>query len=368
MPVNDPLDLGHLRSVLDQAGNPWHVATTSMTALTEEARVIRLGVPVEEHERASIESGRQSDIAAAVAASADAVGAPTAFDLRNVGGANYTTPVKNQGSCGSCVAFGTVATMEHVTRYSHGAPGLPVDLSEAQAFYYYGRQAGRNCSNGWLPEPLADQARDNGITIEEYFPYTAGDQDASKLNADWPNRLVKILSWQQANSPGPMKQYISQYGSVTACFLVYQDFFSYAGGVYRHTTGSLAGGHCVTLVGYDDAQQCWIGKNSWGPGWGEQGFFRIGYGECGIDSWHSVAVLGTSIRNWLPDQRILALWSNESEANVWAYGELRGWMSLNGTVGATDAAMLAELAASKANGAKVGIYEDSGTVQQIYAW
>jgi len=262
-----------------------------------------------------------------------------------------------------------VGMMEHVTRFSYGAPYLPVDLSEAQAFYYYGRQAGRTCSTGWFPEPLADQARDNGLTIEEYFPYAAGDQDASKLNADWPNRLVKIRSWQSVtNNPAAMKENIARYGSITACFLVYQDFFSYSGGVYRHRTGDLAGGHCVTLVGYDDAQQCWIGKNSWGPGWGDQGFFRIGYGECGIETWHNVAALGTLIHNWLPDQRILALWSNEADANVWAYGELRGWLNLNGSVGATDAAMLAELAASKANGAKVGLYEDNGSVQQIYAW
>lgn len=369
MPVNDPLELDHLRSVLDQAGNPWRMTTTSMTSLTEEQRVVRLGVPVDSGERAQIENARQSDLAAAVAATADSVGAPAAFDLRNIGGVNYTTPVKNQGGCGSCVAFGVVGAMEHVTRFSYRAPYLPVDLSEAQAFYYYGGQAGRNCGNGWFPEPLADQARDHGVTIEEYFPYTAGDQDASKLNADWPNRLVKVRSWQSVTgNPAAMKENIAAYGSITVCFLVYQDFFSYAGGVYRHKTGDLAGGHCVTLVGYDDAQQCWIGKNSWGPGWGEQGFFHIGYGECGIETWHNVALLGTVVHNWLPDQRILALWSNDVDANVWAYGELRGWLSLDGTVGATDSAMLAELAASKANGAKVGVYEDNGSIQQIYAW
>lgn len=368
MPVNDPLDLDHLRSVLDDAGNPWRMAVTSMTSLTEAQRVLRLGVPVQEHEVAEAESARQSDRAAALAATADSVGAPSAFDLRNIGGANYTTPVKDQGGCGSCVAFGSVATLEHVTRYTNRTPNLDVNLSEAQAYYCYGRAAGATCGSGWLPEPLADKARDSGVTIDAYFPYTAGDQDCSKLNADWPNRLVKARSWQQANNPATMKELISAYGSVVACFYVYQDFFSYAGGVYRHRTGSLAGGHCVTLVGYDDAQQCWIAKNSWGPGWGEQGFFRIGYGECSIESWHTLGFLGTVIRDWLPDQRILALWSNEADANVWAYGELRGWLSLDGSVGATDAAMLAELAASKANGAKVGLYEDSGTVQQIYAW
>ena len=44
-------------------------------------------------------------------------------------------------------------------------------------------------------------------------------------------------------------------------------------------------GHAVAIVGYDDAEQCWIIKNSWGPDWGENGFFRIAAGtnECGIE-------------------------------------------------------------------------------------
>jgi hypothetical protein len=38
------------------------------------------------------------------------------------------------------------------------------------------------------------------------------------------------------------------------------------------------------VVGYDDDHGCWICKNSWGTGWGEGGFFRIAYGQCGIDA------------------------------------------------------------------------------------
>jgi len=65
---------------------------------------------------------------------------------------------------------------------------------------------------------------------------------------------------------------------------VYQDFFSYRSGIYKHVSGGLAGYHCIMIAGYDDTQQCWICKNSWGTGWGENGWFRIGYGECQIDS------------------------------------------------------------------------------------
>ena len=48
--------------------------------------------------------------------------------------------------------------------------------------------------------------------------------------------------------------------------------------------GILEEGHCVSIVGYDDTRQCWIAKNSWGDWWGKKGFFKIGYGECGIDA------------------------------------------------------------------------------------
>jgi C1A family cysteine protease len=369
MPVNDPIDLGELRAALERAGNPWRSTSNTMTRLTEEERVTRLGVPVDETEYAEIMAARDQHAAAAKEATARAAGVPSAFDLRDIGGLDYTTAVKDQLTCGSCVAFGTAATMEHVARYVDRAPYLPVDLSEAHAFYGYGREAGATCATGWLPEPLLEKARDSGITFEDYFPYTPGDQDSSKLNADWPNRRAKAVNWtNDTNDPAAIKRNIATYGSVVACFFVHQDFFSYGGGVYRPQTDKLAGGHCVSLIGYDDTQSCWIAKNSWGTGWGEQGFFRIGYGECGIETWHTCGVQGVSLRAWLPDQRILGLWSNEADANVWAYGEFRGWLSLGSNVSATDAAMLAELAASKSAGAKVGLFEDSGSVQQLYAW
>lgn len=65
-------------------------------------------------------------------------------------------------------------------------------------------------------------------------------------------------------------------------FTVYEDFMSYSGGVYKHTSGAQLGGHAVKIVGWGDGY--WICANSWGPSWGEKGFFNIAFGECGIDS------------------------------------------------------------------------------------
>ena len=60
---------------------------------------------------------------------------------------------------------------------------------------------------------------------------------------------------------------------------VYNDFYSYRSGVYSYAAGSYVGAHAVLVVGYDDLNQCFIVKNSWGSGWGEAGFFRIAYSE-----------------------------------------------------------------------------------------
>lgn len=371
MAAKTPLDLGALRSALQAEPDSWQMAMTPMTALTESERRLRLGVPpTPGTDPDRLEDDKESHRAAAIGARAEAVGAPAAFDLRDVGGASYVTPVVDQGGCGSCVAFGTAGALEHVARYSRRTPNLAVNFSEAHLYYVYGRAAGATCATGWWPDQAYNAARDSGVTFADYYPYVAGDQDGNaKINADWRNRLGKVTAWRMLNGdPAAMKEHISTYGSVTACFDVYQDFFSYGSGVYRHVTGDHAGGHCVPLVGYSDADRCWIAKNSWGPGWGDSGYFRIAYGECRIESYQVCAAQGVNLRWWNPDQQVVGLWSNEADGNVWAYGADRGWLKLDGGNVATNAAMLAELSASKGGGKKVGLFEDAGSVQQIYAW
>jgi hypothetical protein len=145
---------------------------------------------------------------------------------------------------------------------------------------------------GWYPSAALDAARDTGIVGEACYPYDASAQ-ACTLCPDWENRVTRIDDWVGLTNQADMKQALADYGPFEATMLVYSDFFSYSGGVYRHTSGQLQGGHAVTVVGYDDEEGYWIVKNSWGRNWGENGWFRIAYDECGIDDYAYVPIIET---------------------------------------------------------------------------
>jgi C1A family cysteine protease len=214
---------------------------------------------------------------------------PASFDWRNVDGRNFISSVKNQGSCGSCVAFGTAASLDGTIRTElniavNDAGGTSFeDLSEAQLFYCGGAAVGRNCANGWWPNQALSYAKSTGLTPESCFPYTAGNQSC-KLCPDWQSKVSKLDNYHSIYNAEDMKTWLSTRGPLIACFTVYSDFYGYKNGVYRHVSGKVEGGHCICVVGYSDTLGAWLCKNSWGSGWGMSGYFWIAYGQCGIDS------------------------------------------------------------------------------------
>ncbi len=92
------------------------------------------------------------------------------------------------------------------------------------------------------------------------------------------------MSWDEVLDVGARKEWLATKGPMVGCMAVYRDFFNYTGGVYRHTTGDLAGYHAICVVGYSEDEECWICKNSWGTGWGDSGWFKMGYGEAEMDT------------------------------------------------------------------------------------
>ncbi len=190
------------------------------------------------------------------------------------------SPVKDQGTCGSCVSFATVGLMESMALIEKG---ILLDLSEADQHFCSGH--GANCG-GWFPPAALESARTRGVTDEAHFPYASafvGGAPQCIVAPDRAQHVFSITAWSVTLFDPYRKDYLTNHGPLVACMDVYDDFFSYGGGIYQHVSGPMVGSHCILVVGFSQSQNCWICKNSWNTGWGEAGFFRIAYGQCAID-------------------------------------------------------------------------------------
>jgi C1A family cysteine protease len=369
--ASESMDLSELQATLKEQGARWQADVTPLTELSQEEKQLRLGAtpPLGEPTLQEREVIAQAKLAseAIVEAEVAATAYPALYDLRNSNGNNYITSVRDQGACGSCVAFGTSAAVEGTFRVQRSNPGLNVDLSEAYLFYCVARSAGRNCDNGWWPDNAFDAYKDTGVPDEACYPYTAGDQNCSNRCSNWQSRVTKIAGWHKITATADMKAWISTRGPLSACFTVYNDFFAYRNGVYHHITGDVAGGHCVCIIGYDDGGRYWIAKNSWGSGWGESGFFRIGYGECGIDGemWAADAILETM---WLNNVIIQGVWVTDQDRNAFVYLNTVGWRKIASDSDHIFYNILSQLLAAKDAGRPVNVYEDQGIIKQVYVF
>jgi|GEM_PF-1591752 len=207
----------------------------------------------------------------------------------------WMTSVKNQGSCGACTPFGAVGLLEGVIRIVTGYQNLPIDLSEQFAISC----GGGSCTVGMGISKMLTFLRDTGVPDEACLPYSERDDNCSWACWDWPNRVERIDSFQWITTGAfddvAVKNALLM-GPVITKMNAYEDFVYYDEGVYSHVWGSFLAEHVVVLVGWDDALRCWIAKNSWGMKWGEVGYFRIRYQDCGIAK--GAAII--SYTPWLP--------------------------------------------------------------------
>jgi C1A family cysteine protease len=164
-----------------------------------------------------------------------------------------------------------------------------------------------------------------------------------------------------------MKEWLATKGPLQSCFTVYNDFFSYTSGVYVRANNTVAGGHCICVVGYNDAQECWICKNSWGTSWGESGFFRIKYGQVGIDS-RMVGINSIVDTRWIRGKKVLGLWTINQERNAWVYLSDEGWKKISNSNDDAFINTLTQLAAAKAAGSNVDVYVDNGLITVVYVF
>eukprot|EP00743_Colponemidia_sp_Colp-15_P000063 GILK01000076.1.p1 GENE.GILK01000076.1~~GILK01000076.1.p1 ORF type:complete len:320 (+),score=52.12 GILK01000076.1:34-960(+) len=221
---------------------------------------------------------------------ANFVDVPASFDAREGAWKAYIHPVRDQQQCGSCWAFGaTEAFSDRLAIASNGK--IDVVLSPEHLVSCDTQNYG--CQGGYLDKAW-DFIETTGVVSDACFPYTAGSGVAPACastcadGSSWTTYKAKAGSVRQFTDVASIQLALMTNGPLEVAFSVYQDFFNYQSGVYSHVSGGLAGGHAVKLVGWgsDAGTDYWTIANSWGTGWGEQGFFRIkrGNNECGVES------------------------------------------------------------------------------------
>jgi len=202
--------------------------------------------------------------------------------------------VKNQGNVQSCAAFAATAIMEFQKRKRAGATH-EYDLSEALLYEistYESNQTSSSCRQaGRYFSDIINALKTFGIPREDCHPYNkVCENPPPKFGGSsslWCERWCELSALNKIKDAvaidtldlKALKNAI-YVAPVLAGMIVFNDFFSYSGGVYEHPPSegeSIAGFHAIVLVGYDDNENALELRNSWGEDWGEEGYAWMSY-------------------------------------------------------------------------------------------
>jgi cathepsin B len=212
---------------------------------------------------------------------------PAEFDARTQW-PSYVHAVRDQQQCGSCWAFGASESLSD--RFAISSAGKvnkvlsPEDLVSCDSSDY-------GCGGGYMENAWV-YLENTGIVTDTCFPYTSGDgteapcQTKCTDGSAWTKYKCQAGTRVNPQTVDEIKSELYNHGPMEGAFTVYEDFFNYKSGVYTPTSTSVAGGHAIKVLGYgtESGKKYWLCANSWGSGWGMDGFFKIEQGTCDIDT------------------------------------------------------------------------------------
>ena len=197
---------------------------------------------------------------------------PVKIDLRS-----KMSPVYDQGELGSCSANAITSAVEYDISGFRGS----------RLFLYYNEKLIENDvahDSGALLSDGITALLQYGICEEKFYPYSADNFKSPPSKEAYTNGLLYrgITVKKLQNDMNIFKNcLVSGYPFVISIFI----YKSFEGSVAA-TTGFIQmpkadeenlGGHAILICGYDDGLQCWIGQNSWGAKWGDNGYFYLPY-------------------------------------------------------------------------------------------
>ena len=225
---------------------------------------------------------------------------PENLDWRNKDNFNYCSPIKNQHIpiyCGSCWAQATTSIIADKINIIKGPLASQVNISTQVVLNC---QGGGSCHGGEPGDAFAF-AKFHGIPDDTCMQYRARDplhgicqpmqvcEDCTSPPPDENEsgrdrctvvdkpRLYFVKEYGKVNGAEQMKLRL-QSGPIECGIAATVKFYEeYKGGIYEEDTEEEID-HSISVVGYgkdENGVEYWIGRNSWGTWWGEQGFFRV---------------------------------------------------------------------------------------------
>lgn len=239
-------------------------------------------------------------VGVAVACLAGSATAAT-FDWRDVGGKNYLTPIRDQGTCGSCWAFATLGAVEAKLEIAADEPNWNPDLSEQHLMCDPNGGGGTDPCRGGFVERALGFVRDVGVVDEATLPYAESNTSPYwPLDDGWESGAYTITSFEQVEHVlfrEHLQQVLQAHGPLVTMMNANEDWYwpafppesrlepTVVGSLQPEPLDSeLAGtvNHAVLIVGFRDDPTCpaggyWIIKNSWGAEWGDAGYGYAAY-------------------------------------------------------------------------------------------